>query len=56
MPYKIEYVKGGYRVVNSDTGKIHSQHTTKENAERQLKLLRGLDHGWKQQKVRRTRC
>ena len=46
MPYRVYKVKGGYRVRNMDTGKVHSEHTTKKNAQRQLRLLRAVDHGW----------
>ena len=41
MPYKIRRLpyKNSYRVYNIETGKIHSYGTSKENAERQRRLL-----------------
>lgn len=47
MPYRIEKVAGGYRVVNLETGKVEAKHTSKRNAERQVRLLRGVEHGWR---------
>jgi hypothetical protein len=44
MPYKILQEDGHYKVINSQTGKIHSKHTTKEKAEAQIRLLQSLDH------------
>ena len=34
-----------YKVVNSSTGKVHAERTTKAKAEAQLRLLRGVEHG-----------
>jgi hypothetical protein len=45
MPEKITKVKGGYRV--STPGGVKAKHTTKEKAEKQARLLRAVDHGWK---------
>lgn len=41
MPYKILKNRGKktYRVINSKTGKVHSKHTTKAKAKRQIRLL-----------------
>lgn len=41
MPYKIRKVRNSdcYRVTNAETGKIHAYCTTKEKAERQVRLL-----------------
>ena len=36
---------GMYKVVNSSTGKVHAERTTKAKAEAQLRLLRGVEHG-----------
>lgn len=47
MPYSIRKVPGGYAVVNTATGKVHSKRTTKANAEAQVRLLRGREHGFK---------
>jgi hypothetical protein len=46
MPYEIRRKGSRYQVVNSDTGEIHAHATTKAKAEKQLKLLRGVEHGW----------
>jgi hypothetical protein len=37
--------KGKYRVRNKQTGKVHAKATSKANAEAQLRLLRGVEHG-----------
>ena len=47
MPYTIKKTDGAYQVVDRETGKVYSRHTTKENAERQRRLLEGVRHGWK---------
>lgn len=47
MPYEIRKVKGGYKVINLATGKVEAKHTTHAKAERQVHLLRGVEHGWK---------
>jgi hypothetical protein len=39
MPYVIKKVKGGFSVVNPETGAVHSKRTTKDKAEKQRKLL-----------------
>lgn len=45
MPYEIRRKGSRYQVVNKETGKVHST-TTKANAERQLRLLQGVERGW----------
>lgn len=49
MPYQIRKVrnKDCYTVKNTLTGKVHSKCTTRKNAEKQEKLLRAIDHGFK---------
>ena len=48
MPYMMLPAGGGmYKVVNSSTGKVHAEKTTKAKAEAQLRLLRGVEHGMK---------
>lgn len=47
LPYSVTKTNGAYQVVDRETGKIYSSHTTKENAERQRRLLEGVRHGWK---------
>jgi hypothetical protein len=46
MPYKITQVSPGkFSVSNKDTGKVHAYHTTKKNAEAQVRLLHGIENG-----------
>jgi len=47
LPYTIKETDGAYQVVDRETGKVFSRHTTKEKAERQRRLLEGVRHGWK---------
>ena len=47
MPYSVRKIDGTYQVVDRETGKVYSRHTTKEKAERQRRLLEGVRHGWK---------
>lgn len=49
MPYAVEKVEGKrcYRVVNTETGEEHAKCTTKKNAEAQMRLLYGVEQGWK---------
>mgnify|MGYP001558681361 CR=1 FL=1 len=52
MPYKIERIssgknKGKYRVVNTETGEVHAKATSESEAQRQVNLLRGVEHGWR---------
>jgi hypothetical protein len=47
LPYAIKQTDGAYQVVDRETGKVFSRHTTKEKAERQRRLLEGVRHGWK---------
>ena len=46
MPYIIKKKQNCYSVVNKDTGKIYSFCSTKENAQKQKKLLNAIDHGF----------
>jgi hypothetical protein len=47
LPYSVRKTNGTYQVVDRETGKVYSRHTTKDKAERQRRLLEGLRHGWK---------
>jgi hypothetical protein len=48
LPYSVKKTDdGSYEVVDEETGKVHSRHTTKDKAERQRRLLEGIRHGWK---------
>jgi len=44
MPYIVKKVrnKNLYRVINTQTGKIHAEGTTKQKAEAQVRLLNQL--------------
>jgi hypothetical protein len=47
VPYAVTETNGTYQVVDKETGKVYSRHTTKDKAERQRRLLEGVRHGWK---------
>jgi hypothetical protein len=39
-------VPKGYQVINVDTGDVKSRKTTKEKAEKQIRLLNAIEHGF----------
>ncbi len=50
MPFKMEEITSGsdngkFRVLNTDTGEVKAGASTKEKAEAQLRLLRGIEAG-----------
>ena len=48
MPYEIRKDGDDYLVINKDTGEEKARHTppdAKENAEAQVRLLHGIEHG-----------
>ena len=47
--YRIRKIRNTetYKVWNPITGEIHSHHTSKLKAMKQIRLLNALDHGWK---------
>ncbi len=47
MPYKAEEREGSWCVVNTDTNEVKAKHATKEDADRQVRLLEELEreHG-----------
>ena len=47
MPYYVQKADGAYQVVDRETGKVYSRHTSKEKAESQRRLLEGIRQGWK---------
>lgn len=47
MPYKINRTVGGFEVVNTRTGLVHAKHTTRDKAERQVRLLHMVERGGK---------
>lgn len=57
MPYRIvKNEDNSFAVVNQDTGKRMSKHTTKGKARKQIRLLNAEDHGWMPgRRVRRRR-
>lgn len=46
MPYSIRKVRGKacYKVYNKKTKRVYSKCTSRENAEKQLKLLRAIEY------------
>lgn len=46
VPYEIKRKGSKYQVVNKETGEVKAEATSKSKAERQLRLLRGIEHGW----------
>jgi len=48
MPYELEQISPRrYSVMNTNTGQLHSKHTSKKKAEAQIRLLNGIEHGMK---------
>lgn len=49
MPYEVRKVEGEdkWEVVNKGSGDVKAKHTSKEKAEEQVKLLHGIEHGWR---------
>jgi len=45
MPYSVRKVKGGYSVSTPHGAK--AKRTTKRKAKAQVRLLRGIEHGWR---------
>lgn len=46
MPYALRKKGARYEVINTDTGEVKSRHTSKAKAEKQMKLLKGIEHDW----------
>jgi len=47
MPYEVRQEGDKYCVFNKDTGDKKACHDSKEEAEKQLHLLEGIEKGWK---------
>ena len=47
MPYAIKKEGSKFKVINKQTGKVHGTHPSKAKALSQMRLLEGIDHGWK---------
>lgn len=50
MPYKIIKKGGKFQVKNTATGAIKAKGTDKSSAERQVRLLQAIEHGFKTKK------
>jgi len=50
MPYKVEKRDSKWVVINKETGKVKGTHDTEEKAKRQLRLLYGIENGWRPRK------
>lgn len=46
MPYGIREEDGTWVVYNKDDGDIKGRHKSKIKAQRQINLLRAVEHGW----------
>jgi hypothetical protein len=50
MPYEVRKAEegSGYEVINSDTREVKAKHASKEDAEKQVRLLEAIEHdpGW----------
>jgi hypothetical protein len=47
VPYKIEERNGKWVVINTETKAVKGTHDSEIKAERQRRLLEGIEHGWK---------
>ena len=47
MPYAIHHKGEKWVVANTETGHEKGRHDTREEAVRQMRLLHGVEHGWK---------
>ena len=48
MPYAIRKRNSKFVVINKDTNEVKGTHASKEKAQKQVNLLRGIEHGdWK---------
>jgi len=46
MPYALAKMKSGKFEVSGPSG-VHAKSTTAKKAKAQMRLLRGIEHGWK---------
>jgi hypothetical protein len=48
MPYEVKGPNSDnkYEVVNKDTQEVKAKHATKEDADRQVRLLEAIEHGY----------
>ena len=47
MPYEIKKKGNKWVVYNLDTGAVKGTHDSEAKAQRQINLLRAVEHGWK---------
>ena len=47
MPYAIRKSGEKFKVINKETGKVKGTHESRIKAERQMRLLYGVEHGWR---------
>ena len=50
MPYTIVKKNKKWYVYNKESGKLKGKHTSRLKAEAQVRLLYGVEHGWKPSK------
>ena len=44
MPYEIRRAGDKFAVVNLETGRVYARHTSHQKAQRQINLLRAVEH------------
>ena len=55
MPYeKVSLGGGKFKVVNKESGNVHSKSTSSANADKQIRLLHGVEHGMVPRTTRKT--
>lgn len=47
MPYKIEKRGNKWVVINTEKNTVKGTHSSRTKALRQMRLLYGIEHGWK---------
>ena len=47
MPYSVRKKGTKFQVINKQTGDVKGTHDSRVKAERQMRLLYGVEHGWK---------
>ena len=47
MPYQVVKMGERWVVKNTETGDVKGKHESREKAMRQMRLLYGVEHGWK---------
>ena len=57
MPYQMIKVKGKnlYKVINEISGKVHSKASTKENAEKQIRLMEMFYNNTRKRKIKKKK-